>query len=56
MLFLYCNITFLLYNTCFSFCEKRLYISVRIVVSNNKNGVKKNDQNSREKIRKKNDQ
>ncbi len=56
MLFLYCNITFLLHNTCFSSCEKRLYISVRIMFSNNKNGVNKNEQKNRKKIQNKNDQ
>ena len=47
MLFLCCNITFLSDNTCFSFCEKRLYISVRIIFSNNENGVNKNEQKNR---------
>jgi len=56
MLFLYCNIVFLLYYTCFSFYEKRLYISVRIIFSNNKNGVNKNEQKTRKQIQKKNDQ
>lgn len=47
MLFLYCNVAFLLYNTYFSCCEKRLYISVRIILSNNENGVNKNEQKNR---------
>ncbi len=47
MLFLCCNSAFLVFDMPFSFYEKPLYISVRIIFSNNKNGVNKNEQKNR---------